>query len=562
MVVTYRRAAMEVTWTIRELTDVVNGLLDTAFGDRIWVEGEIVNMSRAQSGHVYFSLVDPDDDTRTPASLGVTLFKWHRDAVNAQLRGSGGSVRPDDGVRVRVSGSLGIYAAQSKLQLRMTGIDPLFTLGSIAQTRDAIMASLAADGSLDLQKRLAVAFLPQRIGLITSQGSAAHADALSELARAEIGLHVVVCDARVQGSNSAAQLVSALRTLDRAGVDVICLVRGGGAKTDLLAFDHPEVARTIAQCATPVWTGIGHETDRSIADEVAHTAHKTPTACAAAVVAAAHRGGRIVEDRWEDISTRSAATLIEARRRLDRSASSVALRTGSSLSRAGHAVDERGRRLGTAAVAPLDRRALALEAAVDRLAAAAPRCVERADERLSSPRLVGPGARSAADPRQGILDHPHPRRGGATRRGRRGGRRSAHHRLRRRLPFDRGRTAETRPLSRRPRWFRTPEGGLNMTDSPDPTADSEGDGLSYADALRELDEILVDLDNDRIDIDALGTRVARAAELIESCRARLDVARASVEEIIAGLADSAAPGHGGEGVSGAEAPESSGDADQ
>src|SRR5690606_23945171 len=116
---------------------------------------------------------------------------------------------------------------------------------------------------------------------VTSLGSAAHADVHRTLAAAGVGWQVVECHAAVQGPGAERSLAAALRAVSAAGVDVVCLVRGGGARTDLAAFDAEELARTIAGLEVPVLTGVGHEVDTSVADAVAWRRHPTPTACAA-----------------------------------------------------------------------------------------------------------------------------------------------------------------------------------------------------------------------------------------------------------------------------------------
>ena len=137
--------------------------------------------------------------------------------------------------------------------------------------------------------------MPLRVGLVTSSGSAAEADFVDELRRSGFAFDVVRVDARVQGPDAAFDIVAGIERAVADGAEVIALVRGGGARTDLAAFDDERIARAIATCPVPVLTGIGHEVDRSVADEVAHTAHKTPDglrACARAPGAGVRRRDR------------------------------------------------------------------------------------------------------------------------------------------------------------------------------------------------------------------------------------------------------------------------------
>ena len=237
------------TWSVPEVNEWLTTTIAQAFPDDVWVEGEICNLSRSARGHVYFTLIEPGDDRRSASSsLSVTLFDWYRQKVNLALRRAGGAVRMEDGVRVRIRGHLELYAAKGQVQLRMIAIDPAFTLGDLAVQREKILAALAADGLLDANARIAVIDLPLRVGLVTSLGSAAHADFVHELDASGIGFELI--------------------------------------------------ARAIAASPIPVWTGIGHEIDRTVADEVAHTAFKTPTACAGALVERVRFASTQAERAW------------------------------------------------------------------------------------------------------------------------------------------------------------------------------------------------------------------------------------------------------------------------
>ena len=144
---------------------------------------------------------------------------------------------------------------------------------------------------------------------MTSVGSAAWHDVTEELAGSGFGFQVAACDARVQGEWAAEMVAAAIRTLGRRPLDVILVVRGGGARADLATFDSEVVARAIASCPVPVVTGLGHEVDRSVADEVACLALKTPTACAAELVARVRRFRQGVDGTWEAIEAVAAERL-------------------------------------------------------------------------------------------------------------------------------------------------------------------------------------------------------------------------------------------------------------
>jgi exodeoxyribonuclease VII large subunit len=220
------------------------------------------------------------------------------------------------------------------------------------------------------------------VGLVTALDSAAYNDVIRELTESRYAFRVVVCDARMQGVDGPSTVVRALRRVDRRGVDVIALVRGGGSLADLAAFDDERIARCIASLTTPVFTGIGHEVDTTVADHVAHTRHKTPTAVARALVEQVRDWRREAETTWS-------AVVVAARR---------ALAEGSST------LSDHRRRTGRATGALLRVEArrldsLAARASGPRLAVVTDRQILRLDSaarRLAAPRLATTLAHHAA----------------------------------------------------------------------------------------------------------------------------------------------------------------------
>jgi exodeoxyribonuclease VII large subunit len=363
----------EHTFSVGELTDAVQIALDVVFPDELWVQGEISSLNRSSSGHVYFDLIEPAAHGGPPkAQIAVTLFASAKASVNATLKRVGG-VRMTDGVAIRLRGRLGVYGPRGRLQLRMSAIDPEHTLGRLAGERDRLLAELRAEGLLERNGALALPLRPRRVGLLTSAGSAAEADFLHELEASGLGWDVVAVDVRVQGAGADRAVAAGLRALAARGVDVVAVVRGGGARTDLATFDSEAVARTVANLGAPVLTGIGHETDVSVADQVAHTSCKTPTACAAHLVSRA----RAFDDRvcrvWAAIGTQAVRVLDDEARRMRALGTSTSRAALTGLATARHRVEERGRRLGLAAVGGVDRASLALDSVEARVRALDPR---------------------------------------------------------------------------------------------------------------------------------------------------------------------------------------------
>jgi len=294
-------AGPDPTYTVGELSDAIGRAVRVAFRDEVWVRGEIHDLSRPPSGHVYLTLVEEREDG-SRASLPVMLSASNKVAVNRALTRAGGAVRIVDGTEVRIRGRLDWYGPRGQLQLRMTAIDPAYTLGQLEVARAELLARLRAEGLLDRQAALALPPVPLRVGLVTSRGSAAEADFLDELARSGFAFHVIAVDVRVQGTGAPRAIARGIASAAARACDVLAVVRGGGARTDLAAFDQEVVARTIAACPTPVLTGVGHEIDRSVADEVAHQSAKTPTACAQLLVGLVADHLNRVEEAWSVIA--------------------------------------------------------------------------------------------------------------------------------------------------------------------------------------------------------------------------------------------------------------------
>jgi len=267
------------TLTVRELAGQFSLMIRREFSSEIWVSGQIRNLSRSARGHVYFNLVEPPEPgEQSNASVSVVLFDSARQIINRRLARTGAG-RMEDGVEIRIRAAVDYYVPQGSLQIRMTSIDPQYTLGRLAADREHVLRSLAQDGLLAANGLLAFPAAPQKIALITSAASAASADFQDELVRSGMRFDIRMFDTRVQGEGAVESLQRALGVAGGTDADVIVLIRGGGSRTDLAAFDSEIVARSIAASPIPVLVGVGHEIDRSIADEVAHTSLKTPTAC-------------------------------------------------------------------------------------------------------------------------------------------------------------------------------------------------------------------------------------------------------------------------------------------
>jgi len=308
------------TLTVVELLNALDEAVSAALPGPVWVRGEVSGLQRTNRGAVFFRLVDPElADHAIEVAASGRLMR----AVEHALDGAGvGALR--SGIEVRVKGTVGLRRARSMVQLSLLEVDPAFTAGRLALDREEVLRRLAADGSLAANGRLELPLVPLRIGLVTSRGSAAHADFLDHLGRPGYRFSVRTAQAAMQGEGAVSNVVNGLRRLASEDVDVVVLVRGGGSKLDLATFDAEEVGRAVAAMPVPVITGIGHETDRSVADEAAAVPLKTPTAAAEWIVGrVAEFAGRL-ETARRSIRDEARAARTRAVARLDHSASQLA----------------------------------------------------------------------------------------------------------------------------------------------------------------------------------------------------------------------------------------------
>ena len=243
--------------------------------------------------------------------------------IDQALNMSGvGSLR--SGIEVRIEAIVGLRSGSSLVQLTLLRVDPDFIAGRLAIDRDEILRRLKADGSLEANAQLPMSLVPLRIGLVTSRGSAAHADFINQLGRPGYRFSVKTVEASMQGEDSPTRVVEALERLAQEDIDVAAIVRGSGSKLDLATFDDENVARAIARMSVPVVTGIGHETDRSISDEVAAVAEKTPTAAAEWLVARVGEYARRIDVARSAIRDLARESIERTGLRLDRTAAQLA----------------------------------------------------------------------------------------------------------------------------------------------------------------------------------------------------------------------------------------------
>ncbi len=252
-------------YTVSSLTQYIRALFDSDLRlQDVRVQGEISNFTRASSGHWYFTLKDQQSALR--------CVMWRSNAAQQ-------SYIPQHGDQVLAHGYVSVYEAGGQYQLYADLLQPAGR-GDLHQRFELIKARLEAEGLFDPARKRPLPSFPHRIGVVTSPDAAAFQDVQHVLRRRFPLAEVILSPTLVQGEDAPPQIVAALEAVQRAGVDVILLVRGGGSLEDLWAFNDERVARAVAASRIPVVSGVGHETDFTIADFVADVRAPTPSAAA------------------------------------------------------------------------------------------------------------------------------------------------------------------------------------------------------------------------------------------------------------------------------------------
>lgn len=255
---------LSVTALVRQIKDALSQSLPS----RVTVAGEISNLKRHSSGHLYFRLKDPD------ATIDCVLFA----SQGRNLR-----FDPADGLAVHATGRVDVYDPQGRLQLYVQRMTPQGQ-GALELAFLQLKEKLQAEGLFEPARKRPLPRFPRVLGVVTSPTGAAVRDIQRTLRRRWPGAAVYLAGVRVQGEAASGEIARALRQMDaaaeRLGIETILLARGGGSLEDLWAFNTEPVARALAACRTPVVTGVGHETDVTIADLVADLRAATPTAAA------------------------------------------------------------------------------------------------------------------------------------------------------------------------------------------------------------------------------------------------------------------------------------------
>ncbi|HOZ61674.1 MAG TPA: exodeoxyribonuclease VII large subunit [Smithellaceae bacterium] len=257
--------------TVSQLNENIKYILEETFGF-VWVEGEISNLRRPQSGHVYFTLKDDKSQVR---AVYFKQFGRYRQGVSFEL---------EEGLHILCRAKVSVYTPRGEYQLIVESAEPR-GVGALQKLFEQLKVKLAAEGLFDEKYKKTIPFLPRIIGVITSPSGAVIKDILNITARRFPSVDLIIAPVRVQGAEATREIVQALRNLHADGrTEVIIIARGGGSLEDLAPFNDEMLAREIFHSSIPIVSAVGHETDFTICDFVADLRAPTPSAAAELVV--------------------------------------------------------------------------------------------------------------------------------------------------------------------------------------------------------------------------------------------------------------------------------------
>ena len=290
------------SWSVTEVNAYLKGLMEADTNlQNLWVEGEISNLSRPASGHLYFTLKD------SSSSIRCVMWKNRAQMVNFVRQ---------DGVAVTAHGGLSVYEQRGQYQLYVDALRPRGE-GALFQEFQRLKNQLEVEGLFDPERKRPVPAWPKRVGVVTSASSAAYQDMEKTLYRRYPLVEIILEPTSVQGDSAPGEMIQALKRLYEIKPDLILIGRGGGSIEDLWAFNDEGLARVLAESPVPVISGVGHETDFTITDFVADLRAPTPTAAAELAVPDQIELRLVVSEQRKRLERAATASISEGRRQAE-----------------------------------------------------------------------------------------------------------------------------------------------------------------------------------------------------------------------------------------------------
>jgi exodeoxyribonuclease VII large subunit len=374
-----------VALTISALNAQVRDGLRRQFPGELWVVGEIVDFDKsAGRPHRFFQLVEKArGEPRAFAAVEVALFQATAERLLPRLASGDTQLTLRDGLEIKALVKIDLYVATGRFQIVISDIDPSFTLGKLALTREQILRELLQQGLAARNRSLGFPVPALRIGVLTSPESDGWNDFLRHLQESRAGFEVTLLPVKVQGLDLKPSLLAGLRWFAHHAehFDVLCIVRGGGSRSDLAWFDDRDVAFAVARHPLKILVGIGHQRDQSVLDAIAHS-EKTPTAVADLLVRGVEDARAGVREQALRLHDAVARHLGEQRSALVRTARSVQRAVENHLSRQHAALVATGRMLQATTLFRLQRERNTLQQAAARVRQGTDRHLERCNSRI------------------------------------------------------------------------------------------------------------------------------------------------------------------------------------
>ena len=267
--------------TLFELNSLIHSAIDNVLPDVYWIVAEIAECKTNVKGHCYLDLVEKEDN-KTIAQIRATIWSYEYRTLSRKFEAAA-KTNLKQGIKVLLLAAVNYHEVYG-LSLNIKDIDPAYTVGEMALRKREIIEQLRREGIIDLNKDLSLPLVPQRIAVISSPTAAGYGDFIEHLESNQYGykFYHTIFPALMQGDDAEKSVIAALDGIDKINenFDLVVIIRGGGSIADLSCFDNYAIAARIARFKLPVITGIGHEKDDTVADIVAHSKMKTPTAVA------------------------------------------------------------------------------------------------------------------------------------------------------------------------------------------------------------------------------------------------------------------------------------------
>ena len=474
--------------TLSQLQRLVKETLHERFALPVWVSAEISEIKVNYSGHCYLELVEKGGDNGVPlAQSRAVIWRTAYPRIAGYFEAETGQ-RLAAGIKILAKVAVNYHELYG-FSLQITDIDPTYTLGDMERQRQMTIAQLQKEGVWDMNREAPMPVVVQRVAVVSSANAAGYQDFRKELAKSPYRFEVTLFDAFMQGAAAEESIVTALCAVAERmdEFDAVVLIRGGGSASDLNCFNAYRLCAHVAQFPLPILTGIGHDKDTSVADMVAHTALKTPTAVAGWLVERMTQTEGWLDYAALQLHDATKAAMHASEVRLERLTGDLRQMSGDLLTR------QRLRAEHLSALLPL------------------------------------PGAHPPA----GLRRRPHGRQS----------RRVGPRRPQRRRPRNRSRRrhdpryrTKHRTEIKPPRsflpglpWNRPKAAAANTQRQKTDMAKKE---MTYAEAMAEIEKILARFRNEEMDVDSLAAEVKRATELIAGCKSRLRKAEEEVSKIL------------------------------